>query len=451
MSEPSLAVDPDQILRFSGPGPRYTSYPTAPSWTDRVSEGDARAAYRRAAARPEEPLSIYVHLPFCSRRCLFCACTVEITKNQDRVTRYLDALEREIGMVAALLGERRRVTQLHWGGGTPTHLSCDELRRLLGVLTRHFILDPGAEMSIEVHPRVTTAEQIDLLVELGFNRVSLGVQDTDERVQAVVHRDQTVEDTVRVVERCRAGRVAGLNIDLMYGLPEQTEKTFAATLDTITEIRPDRLALYGYAHVPWLKPGQKALEQASLPDPLLRARLFAQAVERLGACGYEVIGLDHFALATDDLYESLGSGTLYRNFMGYTTQRAEDAVAFGMSAIADVGGAFLQNARTTAEYEAAVCAGRLATVRGLIRSEDDDLRRAVIQSLMCRMRLDLDEIEADCEVSGLAQRFAPEWQRLESLADEGLCRVAPRRVDVLPAGRLFLRHLAIRPIVTPAS
>jgi len=438
-----LVVDEAQILRFSGPGPRYTSYPTVPAWSEAVGPAEAEAALRRAAATPGEPLSLYVHLPFCARLCLFCGCTVEITHRADRVERYLAALEREIERVAPLLGARRRVTQLHLGGGTPTHLTVPQLEHLHAVLARHFTFEPGAEISIEVHPHVTTHAQVDALVALGFRRFSMGVQDTDPHVQAVIHRDQTVEETAALVSHCRARGVESVNLDLLYGLPEQSEATFARTLDDVAAMRPDRLAVYGYAHVPWLKPFQRALEAHRLPGPAERARLFALAVERLGEAGYELIGLDHFALPEDTLTRALHEGRLSRNFQGYTDQRAGEMVAFGMSAIGDVGGAFLQNARESADYERRIESGTLATVRGLVRSPEDDLRRAVILELMCRMRLDLDELGARLGQADLARHLAAEWQRLRPLADEGLCRIDGHRLEVLPAGRLFLRHLAM--------
>lgn len=438
-----LVVDEAQVLRFSGPGPRYTSYPTVPAWSETVGAEEAERALARAAEQRDEPLSLYVHLPFCARLCLFCGCTVEITRRADRVERYLAALEREIAAVAKLLGARRRVSQLHWGGGTPTHLTVAQLRCVHGALRDNFSFEPGAEISIEVHPHVTSFEQVDVLCELGFARFSMGVQDTDPTVQAVIHRDQSIEETAALVAHCRARGVVSVNLDLMYGLPEQDEKTFARTLDDVAAIRPDRLALYGYAHVPWLKPFQRALEQHHLPDASLRARLFALAVERLSHEGYELLGLDHFALPADSLVRALHAGRLHRNFQGYTDQRAETMVSFGMSAIGDVGGAFLQNAREAAPYEERVHAGKLATVKGLVRSPEDDLRRAVIQDLMCRMRLDLDELAERFGRADLATHFAPEWRRLEPLAAEGLCRVGARTVEVLPTGRLFLRHVAM--------
>jgi len=442
-----LRVDEAQVLRFSGPGPRYTSYPTVPAWSADVGPREAAAALARAASCEEtqrsEPLALYVHLPFCARLCLFCGCTVEITRRADRVTRYLAALEREIELVARRLGARRRVAQLHLGGGTPTHLSVAELQRLHRALADHFAFEPLAEVSIEVHPHVTTHEQVDALVALGFRRFSMGVQDTDAHVQAVIHRDQTLEETAALVAHCRARGVESVNLDLLYGLPEQTEATFERTLADVAGIRPDRLAVYGYAHVPWLKPFQRALEQHRLPGPAERARLFALAVERLGAQGYELIGLDHFALPQDSLTRALVEGRLHRNFQGYTDQRAAEMVSFGMSAIGDVGGAFLQNARESADYERRIDARELATARGIVRSPEDDLRRAAIQDLMCRMRLDLDELGARTGRDDLARHFAAEWRELEPLAAEGLCRLRGNVVEVLPTGRLFLRHLAM--------
>ncbi|MCY3000959.1 MAG: oxygen-independent coproporphyrinogen III oxidase [Planctomycetota bacterium] len=442
MKTAELRVDEELILRMSGAGPRYTSYPTVPEWHD-FGDADARAALVRASAKPDEPLCIYVHLPFCARMCLFCGCTVEITRRQGKVDSYLAAIEKEVAMTCALLGKRRKIAQIHWGGGTPTHLKPEELRRLYGILSSHFEIEKGAEISIEVHPHVTSFEQIDTLVELGFNRVSMGVQDLDHHVQEVIHRDQTTEETENLVAHCRKRGIGGINLDLMYGLPEQTEATFAATLQTIARIKPDRLAVYGYAHVPWLKRHQTALERYRLPTAPERARLFFVAIDELSKAGYEVIGLDHFALKTDALYRALESDTLHRNFMGYTTHPAEEMLAFGMSSIGDFGGAFVQNNHDTKSYEAAINSGQFSAMKGMVRSAEDDLRRAVIQSLMCGMRLDLDEMEARCGVKDLATHFARELSELQPLADQGFCTISGRRVDVAPRGRLFLRHLAM--------
>ncbi len=439
----ALAVDEATLQRLAGPGPRYTSYPTALDWKDDVREADALAAYARASQRPDEPLCLYVHLPFCERLCLYCGCTVEIHGHQSRADTYLDAVEREIAIVAAALGARRGLAQMHWGGGTPTFLSPAQLARLHGLIGAAFRFLPGAEQSIEVDPHITTAEQIDLLCRLGFNRVSLGVQDFDEAVQRVVKRDQTVDETVALVERFRRNGIEGINVDLMYGLPEQTEAGFGATLERIVAMAPDRLAVFGYAHVPWMKPAQKILEKQHMPAPVERARLFGLALSRLVAAGWEVIGLDHFARRSDSLWTALQAGRLHRNFMGYATQPAQDMVGLGMSAIGDIGGAFLQNARSTKEYEPALLSGHLATVRGLQRSDEDNLRRAAILSLMCRMRVDLDELERETGRRGLAEHFATEWAELGPFAADGFCTLAPRRLDVTPRGRLFLRHMAM--------
>lgn len=443
MKPAGFQFDEAQLLRFSGPGPRYTSYPTVPEWSAEFGAPEAAAAFARAAERAHEPLSIYVHLPFCERLCLYCGCTVQITKREDLVERYLAALLKEVDMVAERLGERRRVAQLHWGGGTPTHLTPAQIERLYQAIAARFTFEAGAERSIEVHPHVTSFEQIDTLAGLGFDRVSMGVQDLDSRVQEVIHRDQTTEETRALIEHCRAVGIDAVNVDLMYGLPAQSEATFDATLDTITELAPDRLAVYAYAHVPWLKPAQTALEEHGLPDAPARARLFALAIERLSGAGYEVIGLDHFARRGDALYTALETGSLHRNFMGYTTHPAEETLALGMSAIADLGGAFFQNENTTKSYEERIGAGELPIMRGLERSPEDDLRRAAIQDVMCRMRLDLDELGARFGRDDLRAHFADAWADLAPLADEGFCVLEQARLSVLPQGRLYLRHLAM--------
>ena len=443
MNAGAARVDEALILEMSGAGPRYTSYPTVPEWSESFGDADARSAIERAAEHADEPLSLYVHLPFCERMCLFCGCTVEITRRAERVTSYLAALERELAAVAEMVGKRRKLLQVHWGGGTPTHLQPAQLEQLFTGIASRFEILPDAEISLEVHPHVTTFEQIDVLARLGFNRISMGVQDLDARVQAVIARDQTVDETERLIEPCRARGIGAINLDLMYGLPEQTEATFAATLDAVARLRPDRLAVYGYAHVPWLKKHQTALEQYALPDAPQRARLFFVALERLGAAGYEVIGLDHFALRSDSLWRALEQGTLQRNFMGYTTHPADEMLAFGMSAIGDIGGAFVQNTHDTREYEARLRAGSLATHKGLVRSDEDNLRRAAIQALMCGMRLELDRLEKRFGRSDLAAHFEREWRELERLAALGLCEIEPRRILVTPKGRLFLRHLAM--------
>jgi oxygen-independent coproporphyrinogen-3 oxidase len=438
-----LSVDEATLQRLAGAGPRYTSYPTAPEWSNEFGEADALAAYARAAEHADEALSVYVHLPFCERLCLYCGCTVEVHGKQSRADRYLDAVEREIAIVADALGERRDVVQMHWGGGTPTFLSVKQLQRLHGLIANTFRFLPDAEQSIEVDPHVTTPDQIDALADLGINRVSMGVQDLDPVVQAAVRRDQTDDETFSLIDRFREHGVTGVNVDLMYGLPEQSMEGFGNTLDRIAFMAPDRLAVFGYAHVPWLKPVQKVLEKKTMPGPLERARLFGLAIDKLGAAGYEVIGLDHFAKRDDSLFDALAAGTLHRNFMGYATQPAQDMVGFGMSAIGDIGGAFIHNVKTTEEYEPALMAGHLPVTRGLLRSDEDNLRRATILSLMCRMHVDLDELEKQTGRPDLGNHYAREWEELRPFAEEGFCTLTERRMEVTHTGRLFLRHMAM--------
>ena len=444
MTESALQIDDALLAELAVPGPRYTSYPTAPEWSDDFGESDALSTYARAAAEPDQPLSVYVHLPFCTRLCLYCGCTVEINGRADRADRYLDAVEREIELAAAALGERRRVTQLHWGGGTPTFLTVDRLQRLHGALARAFRFDEGAEISIEVDPHVTTPEHVDCLADLGFNRVSMGVQDLDTAVQTAVRREQTLDETVGLIEHARARGVAGINVDLMYGLPEQSAEGFGATLDLVSgQLRPDRLAVFGYAHVPWMKPAQKALEKYRMPTAPERAQLFGLALSRLGDAGYTVIGLDHFARDDDPMVEALHAGRLHRNFMGYATKPAPDMLGLGMSAIGDLAGAYVQNARDTKTYEATLAEGHLPVTRGLHLSAEDELRRQIILSLMCRMRVDWAELEAQTGERELASRFAREWGELQRYADKGFCTLGDGRLDVTHTGRLFLRHLAM--------
>jgi len=443
VSELPFGLDAELLSRLAVSGPRYTSYPTAPEWSDDFGPADAGAAYARAAQRPDEPLSLYVHLPFCARLCLYCGCTVEISGRADRADAYLDAVERELSLLAPQLGERRTLSQLHWGGGTPTFLTVPRLQRLHALIAKHFRFRDGAEVSIEVDPHVTSAEQVDALVDLGFNRVSMGVQDLDTRVQHAVRREQTADETRALIEHCRARGVEGLNVDLMYGLPEQTYAGFGATLDAVAALAPDRLAVFGYAHVPWLKPAQKALEKYAMPDAPERAKLFGLALQKLVDADYEVVGLDHFAKRDDSMMHALREGRLYRNFMGYAVRAAEDMLGVGMSAIGEVAGAFIQNARDTTSYESELSAGRLPVIRGLLRTPEDELRRAVILSLMCQMRIDWDELEASTGRDGLAEHFADAWRALQPFADMGMCTLTPRRLDVTEVGRLFLRHMAM--------
>lgn len=441
----SLRVHADLIRRYDVAGPRYTSYPTAvqfhPSFTDKE--------YREVAMRVRGPLSpgplsLYVHVPFCASPCFYCGCNRVITRSYDRAQAYLHRLYREIGLQAALFDRARTVEQLHFGGGTPTFLHPNELTALMGQLRTHFTLSdsPAREYSIEIDPRTVTPDYVHALAAMGFNRMSLGIQDFDRAVQVAINRIQPVEDTLRVIESAREAGIGSLSFDLIYGLPRQTLEGFSRTLDVVIASRPDRLAVYGYAHMPQVFKAQRRLERSELPSPALRLELLRMSIERLTGAGYEYIGLDHFALPTDELVKAKRAGALHRNFQGYSTRANLDLVAVGVSAIGHVGDAYSQNEKQLPEYYRALDAGRLPIQRGVRLTPDDTLRAAVIQSLMCHEQVDFDIVERTFGID-FAEYFGAELARLETLELDGLVERRPRGLLVTPAGRLLVRHVAM--------
>jgi oxygen-independent coproporphyrinogen III oxidase len=436
-----MEVSADLIRRYDRPGPRYTSFPPATRFHDGVG-GEEYAEHLERASRMEAPLSFYAHLPFCENRCRYCGCNVVVTQEREVVERYLGLLHREIRDVASRLGSRRSLLQYHLGGGTPTQLSVEQLRALHGVIATEFEVMPGAEVAIEIDPRVTSGEQLEALREMGFNRLSLGVQDFTLEVQQAVNRVQPFEMTRDQVERARALGFDSINVDLIYGLPFQKPVTFCLNLERLLEIRPERIALYSFAYVPWLKPHQRALEEKSLPSPETKAELFACAVQELSDAGYVSIGMDHFALPDDEMAIAVERGVLWRNFMGYTVNRAPDQVACGMSGISDVAGGYFQNAKSLADYERIVEAGGLPVERGFLLTPDDVIRRHVITSLMCNNRLRISEIE---DRFGLAfwKRFAPEREALAPLIDDGFVEISSDAIDVVGLGRRFIRNVCM--------
>jgi oxygen-independent coproporphyrinogen-3 oxidase len=371
------------LRRYDRPGPRYTSYPTAVEFNASFGDAEYREHLALASASGGDPLSLYVHLPFCEQRCTYCGCTVIITQKREVAVRYIDYLDRELEMLAAALGDRRRLVQHHWGGGTPTYLSLEQIERLHQAVTRRFDVDVNAEQAIEIDPRVTSRPQLDLLRRLGFNRLSMGVQDFTPEVQAAINRRQAEAATRNLYDYARAAGFESINIDLVYGLPRQQRATFEQSLRTVVDMRPDRVAVYSYAHVPWLRPHQRAINAADLPDRDLKFELLDTAIECFLRAGYEQIGLDHFALPGDELAVAAHQRRLHRNFMGYTTRLAADMVGVGASAIGDVRGAFAQNEKTLSRYYAALDAGRFPIERGYLLSADDAVRRHVITELMC--------------------------------------------------------------------
>ncbi|MGO4304756.1 oxygen-independent coproporphyrinogen III oxidase [Cupriavidus sp. RAF12] len=428
--------------RIDGNGPRYTSYPTADRFHGELGDAGYLAALDACSASAPAPLSLYIHIPFCENICYYCGCNKIITKDHTRSARYVDYLAREMAMAAERLGARRGVMQSHWGGGTPTFLDPDEMRRVMRALHRHFDLLPEGEHAIEIDPRRVGDDRMALLGELGFNRISLGVQDFDPEVQQAIHRVQSYEETRGVVQAARRLGFRSVSVDLIYGLPHQTTTRFAATIDRVLTLRPDRLSVYSYAHLPHVFKPQRRIDETALPPAGEKLDILVSTIERLTAAGYVYIGMDHFALPDDDLAIAQREGRLQRNFQGYATHAGYDQLGFGVSAIGAVAGHYVQNARTTDDYYAGLDAGRLPVVRGFEMSEDDHLRKAIIGALMCNGTLDIGALESTHRID-FAGKFAAELADLDALAAEGLLRRQPDRIDITPLGRLLVRRVAM--------
>ena len=439
---PVADVSVDLLRRYNVPGPRYTSYPTAPVWREGFGPRDYEAVLAEsAAAQRPAPLSLYVHLPFCEQLCYFCACTVVISHNHAVEQPYLATLEREIDWVASRVGADREVVQLHWGGGTPTYFPPDRAGRLAVRLREAFRFTDDAEMSVEIDPRVTTREHLEVLRETGFNRVSMGVQDFDPAVQESINRIQSPEETASLVAAARELGYGGINMDLIFGLPLQTADSFSRTIDRVLAIGPDRLAVYSYANVPWMKKHQKLLEPR-LPSEREKFEIFRTALARFTEAGYEYIGMDHFARPDDELSRARRERTLHRNFQGYTTKAGTDLLGLGMSAIGAIGDAFVQNRRDLPAYRAAVESEGSATFRGFRLSFDDRLRREVIASLLCHGVVVIPEVESAYGIH-FREYFADALERLAACAADGLVEISAFEIRATPLGRVFLRNLAM--------
>lgn len=430
------------IERHDRPGPRYTSYPTAVEFHDGMNVADYERRLAAADALGEAPLSLYLHLPFCERRCLFCGCHTIITRDKSVAAPYLELLGREIELVAERLPRRRGFAQLHLGGGTPTYYTPAQLTGLLRHLLKFFHPLPGAELALEADPRVTTAEHIDALADLGFNRVSFGVQDLTPAVQEAIGRVQTLEQTAALVARARARGFRGINVDLIYGLPHQTPESFERTVDAVIALGVDRAAVYSFAFVPWVRGHQKRIVEADLPSPETKAALFAIARERFLAAGYEPIGMDHFARPDDELAKARRAGRLRRNFQGYAVVPGEDVIGLGLSAIGDVRGAYVQNEKKLSTYRERIAAGELPVVRGVARSDDDEMRREVIHELMCNFRIDVAAVERRHGIV-FGEVFAEDLRLLSACERDGLVRIYGSCIEATPVGELFVRNLAM--------
>jgi oxygen-independent coproporphyrinogen-3 oxidase len=422
------------LERYNGPAPRYTSYPPAPHW-QAAHSGLLVSALRKSTA----PLSIYVHVPFCERLCLYCGCNVVIKKDHAVAGPYLDHLIAE--MELADIAHGRLVTQMHWGGGTPTYFDTTQITDLFNAIADRFSLSSTGEYSIEIDPRVTTFEHLRTLRHLGFNRVSMGIQDFDWNVQLAVHRIQPYEHTRELFEQARALGFESINADLIYGLPKQTHASFQNTLDLVLELHPDRLAVFSYAHVPAIKRQQKSFERY-LPTESEKLQLFLDAIERLTAAGYEHIGMDHFARPNDPLVAARNDGTLHRNFQGYTTHAETDLLGFGVSAISHVGHTFTQNQRDLAAWEDDIDAGRIPVFRGYVQTKDDLIRGSVIEECLCNGRVSKDDIERRFTIN-FDIYFRPELARLVELERDGLIEGGTfRTIRITPTGRVFIRTIA---------
>lgn len=433
------------VEKYDRPGPRYTSYPTAPQFQAAFAEDDYRAAAERSnRATSPKPLSAYVHIPFCESLCYYCACNKIITHNHERAAEYLDWLKHEIAVQGALFDDSRRMTQLHLGGGTPTYLSNAQLGELMAALDEAFhFAEPGArEFSLEVDPRTVTPEQIHELHALGFNRLSFGVQDFDTRVQEAVNRVQSEAQVVELVAAARDAGFESISVDLIYGLPLQTVASFDATLDKIIDLRPDRIAAYSYAHLPELFKAQRLIRPEDMPPPERKLELLELTIRRLTEAGYVYIGMDHFALPGDELSLARENGTLQRNFQGYSTHADCDLIGLGITAIGKVGDSYSQNVKETAQYQARLDDGRLPVMRGYRLNADDMLRRDVINTLMCHGRIEFAEIEAAHDIV-FTRVFAAALAELQEMADDGLISISETAIEVLPAGRLMMRNAAM--------
>lgn len=438
---PMPDVTPELLQRYDRPGPRYTSYPTAVEFSE---DFDPQEYADRLGGLPgEQPVSLYVHLPFCQHRCTFCGCHVIATPRRDVAARYLEYLEREMEVLVRHLPGRPRLEQYHWGGGTPTYYDPEDLIQLQEAVRARFDVLPDAEVAVEVDPRVTTPDHVKALADLGFNRISMGIQDFTPQVQEAIGRNQSEEETVRLFDNCRARGFASVNVDLIYGLPGQTLSTFERNLAQVIAMRPDRVAVYSYAHVPWVRGHQKRIDMDLLPAPEQKFELFAAAIRAFRGHGYRQIGMDHFALPTDELSKALDERRLHRSFMGYTVQRTPVMLGLGISSIGDVAGAYVQNAKKLKPYYRALDDSSLPVERGYVLSADDLVRRHVIGELMCNLYLDIGDVERAFGVT-FAEYFAEELAQLsEATATDGLIRLGPEAIEVTELGQLFIRNICM--------
>jgi len=433
----------DLIKKYDQAGPRYTSYPTAPMFHEGIN-GKTYAETLKAAGKADGPLSLYIHIPFCNTVCYYCGCSKIATKQYERAEPYLQLLLKEIDLVADHIGNSRPVTQLHFGGGTPTFLNDDQMRRLVNHLHDRFtfVSDEEGEYGIEMDPRECSEETVKVLREVGFNRMSMGVQDFDPDVQKAVNRIQSKEETLRVLKEARANGFKSMNIDLMYGLPLQSVETFDRTLSTIIDFSPDRIALFNYAHLPHMFMPQRRINEDQLPTPQQKLDILEHSIKRLLDAGYKFIGMDHFGKPDDELTIAQEEGKLYRNFQGYSTHSDCDLIGIGLTSIGYVGGSFFQNAKEMDAYSETITAGQFSVFRGYTLTEEDHLRRHVIMRLMCDFSLDFSAVETLFNIN-FREHFSDALNDLKPMQEDALVTLEESHLDVLPAGRMLIRNIAM--------
>ena len=437
-----LEVTPEMIQRYNRPGPRYTSYPTVPVWKEGEFADDYAASLHKEGQN-EQPLSLYVHIPFCQQLCTFCGCNKYITNNQNIVEKYLTALEQEIAGVAERLGQRKELAQIHFGGGTPTFLNPEQLSRVVDMIVSRFDALEDCEWAFEANPRVTTTKQLEVLYELGFRRVSFGVQDLDPAIQRAINRNQTAEQSWETLETARSLGYKSINLDLVYGLPLQTQHGFRKTLEEVNKMRPDRLAVYSFAYLPGMfKTHERAIKEKDLPTPEEKINIYLEAINFFAEAGYVMIGMDHYALPEDELAQALKNRTLHRNFMGYTTLHNMAQIGVGVSAISDFGDSYWQNPKELDQYMEETVNNKLIPRRGLLLEKEDQLRRKVIETLMCHGEITIQDFEFLYELD-FRQHFAEAWTQLEKFEEEGLVKLSPTKIELTPLGMLFTRNLAM--------
>ncbi len=433
--------DRELIKKYDRPGPRYTSYPPATEFTEKVTEEDYKKQLLKSNER-KTPLSLYFHIPFCESGCYYCGCNIIVSHRKGIEIPYLQRVYKEMDMLSSYIDPVRKVSQLHWGGGTPNYLEPDQIEEFMGKIREHFDFSEDAELSIEIDPRYATDKQLSVIKEVGFNRISMGLQDLDERVQRAINRIQPYELMETIMRKLRELGFYSINIDLIYGLPYQSKESFERTVEKVIELNPDRIAVYSFAYVPWVKPIQKNIDPDTLPSAEEKLSILEMVINRFQDAGYVYIGMDHFAKPHDELAVAQRKGELWRNFQGYTTRKGVELIGIGATSIGMLYDSYFQNFKTLRDYNLAVDEGRLPTYRGYILTRDDFIRREVIMDIMCNLGVKFRRIEKMFGIS-FEDYFSLELEELKELEGDGLIEISSEEIRILPVGRLLIRNVAM--------